>query len=275
MDMTSLLSQVMESRIASMMYSELSANERVVRDAPYSTRLAFDSRMRSDASQLNQSSQNMLDAANMVTAAQSGVTGIKNQMIEMFDIVQNMVVKDNLTAEEYNNYSQMLQNQIDVMTNTANGTTFNGMSLLNGTAGMKGDGTVVLQAGGLPMDQVFFNLLNTDLGTEVVGVDGSMNLSALSDKINITSVDEAIAFSDALEGYITRLGSMESDYSFDIKSLNSLSTLYQGQADTFENTIQYREEGNGSNSASSEIISSYMQELLAGSGNGSIFSGNG
>ncbi len=276
MDISSLLSQVLDSRIATLMLQDMSTPRTEDRSAPGSTRWAFDSRMESDARQFAQSSQNMRDAVGMVEVAQSGVTSIKHQLSEMHSIVAEMAGVTEMSAEQYAAYSSSLAQQAQVIAQTANGIEFNGMKLLNGTAGMNGDGTVVLQAGGDSMDQVFTNLMNNGLGTDVLSTtDGSMNLSALEAQTNITSQAEAETFLANLQTYMERLGGIEADYSYDIKALDSLSVLFDNRADIFENTIQYRSDGNGSETASNDEISSYLSEILMGNVNGNIFSGNG
>ncbi len=274
MDISNLLTQVLNSRISALMLNDMTVANTEDRSVPYSTRLAFDSRMRSDAGQFNQSSQNMRDAAAMVEVAQSGVTAIKNELSGMYKLLSEMAGSTELSAEQYESYSLSLKQQAEIAVGLANGVEFNGMTLLNGTAGMNSDGTVVLQAGGNQMDQVFYNLVNSDIaGNEVLGNDGSMNLTNLIDKTTITSIEEAEKFHAEMTTYIDRLGGMEADYSYDIKSLNSLAVLFDNQADIYNNTVQYRSEGNGSSSAATNNNNILSEILLAGL-SGNIVSGN-
>lgn len=268
MDMTSLLSQVMESRIAGLMYQNMQKTQRVDRSVPDSTRRAFDSKMESDAGVFRQSSQNMKDAMSMVSIAQSGVTTIKHHLTEMFKIATEMTEFDNMSDEQYRASSKMLKEQSDLIVSLAKNIEFNGMNLLDGSAGMNGDGTVVLQAGGSPMEQVFTNLL--DGGTSVMNNSGSMNLELLEPDTNITNQTEARELVEKLNTYIQRINTIEADYSFDIKALENLSVLFENKADIFENTIQYKESDDGTEQVTS---ADYLAQLMAGNSNGSIFSG--
>lgn len=270
MDMTALMSQVMESQLAGIMYRNMPAAQ-PSRYLPSSTRRSFDSQMQADAGTFRQSSQNMKDAMAMVTVAQSGVTTIKNQLTEMYGIATEMATLDNISDEQYASYSRILKEQTDLVTSLAENIEFNGMKLLDGSAGMEGDGVVVLSAGGNPMDQELINLLNGD-SDEVLSADGTMNLNALGEEVTIANKDEAQILVDNLNNYISRLSGIEGNYSYDIKSLDNLSVLFENKADIFEGAIQYKpveEETETPNSFS------YLENLLLSqSGNGSIFSRN-
>ena len=270
MDMTNLLSQVMESKIAGLMYQNMASTHQPRRVVD-STRRAFDSQMRGDAGVFRQSSQNMKDAMGMVSIAQSGVTTIKHHLTEMHKLATEMATDDDMTAEQYTQYSKMLKEQSDLITSLAKNLDFNGMKLMDGSAGMAGDGTVVLQAGGSPMDQVFTNLLNGAAGG-VMGADGSMNLAALAGETTITNRTEAAALVENLNKYIDRTGALEADYSYDIKALENLSTLFENRADIFEDTIQYKEEEESPQPEPKASSSpSLLEQLLASGQNGSIF----
>jgi len=273
MDMTALLSQVMESKIAGLMYQNMENTQHPRRYVPDSTRRAFDSKMRADAGVFRQSSQNMTDAMGMVSVAQSGVTTIKHHLTEMHRIATEMASFDNLTPEQYEQYSKMLKEQSDLITGMAGNLEFNGMKLLNGTAGMNDDGVVVLQAGGNPMNQVFDNLLNGDGTGAVMGANGTMDLAALAGETAITDQAGARDFIENLNSYIDRVGSIEANYSFDIKALENLSVLYENKADIFENTIQYKQEEENPQEEGNVNSASYLEQLLANSRSGTIFSG--
>lgn len=276
MDIESLLTQAMESQLSSQIYTSMASSSRESTYNSDTTRMAFDSQMRSNSAMYSVSAQNMTDAASMVTVAQTGVTTIKYQMNEMYNLATEMATLDGLTEEQYASYASQLTSQLEYIMQVANETEFNGMSLLNGTAGMNEDGTVVLSAGGNAMDQDFANLVNTDLGDNVVvGTDGSMNLAAIQTQIDnlagMSSTD-AKAYSEQLmtnlETYIQRLEGIEAQYSYDIQSLTSLAVMYEDSAAIMENTIVTDTD------TTTEISSAdLLMSLLASQSSGSIVSG--
>ncbi len=269
MDMTALLSQVLESKLSGLMYQNMAPTQGR-RYVPSSTRRAFDSQMRGDAGQFRQSAQNMRDAMSMVTTAQTGVTSIKAQLTEMHKMATELATLD-LSDEQYKAYSSALKEQSTIITGLANNLEFNGIPLLNGKGGMNGDGTVVLQGGGNAMNQEFTNLLSVKDPEQVLNADGSMNFNALERETSVTDKAEAQALVNNLDSYIQRLDGIEANYSFDIKSFENLSVMYENNADIFENTIQYKQEDEvipeGPSSAS------YLEQLMGvNTSNGSIFS---
>ncbi len=270
-DMTSLLSAVMESNIASSMYKHMESTLYTPRVVEDSTRRAFDSKMRSDASVYRQASQNMADAMSMVEIAQSGTTAIKVNLNDMYKLANEAATLTGMTDEQYAAYSRSLSELASVITNQAGNTTFNGMSLLDGSAGMNADGVVVLQGGSSQINQDLTNLLDSSL-TEVIGANGNMNLNLLEGETTITDQASAQALADKLQSYINRVQGIEADYSYDIKGLENLSILYEDKANIFENTIQYKNAEEQANSSNNAVSSNYIDELLMSStGNGSIF----
>lgn len=268
MDMTALMSQVMQSKIAGIMYQGMQSSQ-PRRYAPDSTRRAFDAQMQADTGVFRQSSQNMKDAMAMVTVAQSGVTTIKHHLTEMHKIATEMATLDGMSDEQYASYSKILEEHSGFVTSLAENIEFNGMQLLNGSAGMNDDGVVVLQGGGHSMNQVFTNLLDAE-SAGVLGDSGTMNLNALAGETNIANKAEAQALVEKLGSYIDRVAGIEADYTFDIRSLENLSVLYENQADIFESTIQYKEKDD---EAEEPTPLSYLEQFLAKSSTGSIFSG--
>lgn len=271
LDLNALLSQVMESKIASIMYQNMQTSA-PRRYRPDSTRLAFDNQMRADSGMFRQSTQNMKDAMAMVEVAQSGVTAIKNHLGQMHKMATEMATYDGMNEAQYENYSNMLKEQANLIVGLAENIEFNGMKLLNGTAGMNNDGTVVLSAGGNPMNQVFTNMLNAN-SDSVLADDGSMNLNLLKDELNITSKEEAAALVEKLNSYTDRMLGLEGDYSYDIKALENLSVLFENRADIFENAIQYKNEEEQDEPEERTVFPSYLESLMMGSGN--IFSAKG
>ncbi len=259
LDMTSLLTSVMESRLASQLYTNYDRQPYTGGSRTDSTRLAFDSQMRSDAAMYRQASQNMTDAQAMVEVAQSGTTAIKQHLNDMYKMATEASVLD-MSDEQYASYSRTLAQQADLIVGLTDSISFNGMSLLNGTAGMDADGVVVLQGGNSQINQDFTNFVDADL-TQVMGDNGNMNFNLLSTETAITDQTSAKDLADKLEQYIQRLESVESGYSYDIKGLENLSLLYEDRADVLNNTIQYQTEAE-QNNPETTTSTNYLDNIL-------------
>ncbi len=269
-DMTSLLSAVYESKLATSMYNKMESTVYTNRSVKDSTRRAFDSAMRADAAMYNQASRNMSDAMAMVEVAQSGTTAAKQYLNDMYKVATEAATLSGMSSDQYASYSASLNELAGLIVGLAENTSFNGMDLLNGTAGMNSDGTVVLQGGNSQIDQAFNNLIDSDL-TEVMGANGNMNFNLLKDEATITDQSSAAAFAANLEKYIERLEMVEANYSYDIKGLENLSLLYEDRASILENTIQYKtlEEEESSTPSTSSF---YLNDILnASNGSGTIF----
>lgn len=268
MDISALMSQFMDSKISNLMLKGMANDQRVSRALPSSARRSFDGQMESDARMLMQSSRNMKDAMTMVSVAQTGVTAMKAQLTEINRIATDLANNDSLSEEDFKNFSRVMQERAEEIIRLAEGQSFNGMSLHNGTAGLDSDGTVVLQGGGEPMDQDLFNLVDGDI-TGVLGANGNVNFNNLGAELDITDKEGAKALVESLGTYIDRLGSMEGTYSNDYKSLENLSVMFEDRANIFANTIQYKDNPENEEKVSS---ASYLDQLMQGGGNGSIFS---
>ncbi len=268
-DMTSLLSAVYQSKLATTMYSKMESSIQTSQARPETTRMAFDSQMRSDAAVYRQASQNMTDAKAMVEVAQTGVTGIKQYLNDMYEIATEAATLSGLSSEQYQSYSQSLNEMAGLAAGMTSNISFNGMSLLNGTAGMNSDGVVVLQGGDSQIDQDFTNLADSSL-TSVLGANGSMNLNLLAGETTITDQASAQKLADDLESYIQRLEGLEANYSYDIKGLENLSLLYEDRASTFENTIQYQE-AQAQTNPQATFGQDLLDDILSASSGGSVF----
>ncbi len=268
-DMTSLLSAVMESKVATSMYNNMESTLYTPRYKEDSSRLAFDSQMRTDAATYRVASQNMSDAVGMVSVAQSGVTAMKETLNDMHAIATELATLSGFTDEEYASYSRTLGELADTLVSLTKENSFNGFNLLDGSAGMNADGTVVLQGGNSQIDQDFVNFTDDSLTEVMSSTSENMNLNLLKNETTVTDKTSSQALADKLEQYINRLENVEANYSYDIKGLENLSVLYEDKANTFENTIQYKNEKEQDISLDT---SQYLDDLInANSSNGNIF----
>ena len=185
LDFSSLLQQSLNSKLTTMllqrMYQSSTATNLAV---PDSTRRAFASQMRVDARVAIQGAQNMQDAAAMVTVAQTDVTGIKQKLNEMKELATEMATKDALEPSDYASAQERLRTLSDEIVAATGNSSFNGIPLLNGKAGMDKDGKIILQAGNSSREQVMTNLVDdcftgavTSAGGQQVTDGGKINLT--------------------------------------------------------------------------------------------------
>ncbi|MDR1777633.1 MAG: hypothetical protein LBR31_07390 [Desulfovibrio sp.] len=283
LEQSSLLQDVMNSKIASLLYTSMGEQQREDRRVPDSTRRAFLSRMKADAVTARQGAQNMEDAVSMVTTAQTGVTAIKQMLTDMRKIAVDMDTATGLTQDQYVGYLNQLLNYAQRMTDTAGTTQFNGFKLLDGSAGLNGDGVFQLQAGNSSLEEVLVNMLDggaaanktldgtkLNLGNMAAELQDIMN-SVVSGPTLPSQADIQTATSSVLAligGVFDRVAGIEARYSNDIKSLDNLRVLLESQGDIFDNVQKYHQENTDASSKS------YLDLLMNSStSTGSILSG--
>lgn len=273
LELSSLMQDVMNSKIATLLYESMGTQQAESRRMPDSTRRAFLSRMRSDAVVSRQGAQNMEDASAMVTTAQTGVTAIKQMLTDMRRIAIDVVTyASTLTTEQFASYTAQLQDYVTRMVGTADSTQFNSFKLLNGTAGMNRDGVFQLQAGNSSVQEVLVNMLNSAVPAgQVLDSNGNINLRNMSTLVTMTDATTAQSTLDLVSKVFEYVSLVEARYGNDIRSLDNLKVLLEGQADIFDNVQTYHE---GSNQTAAPT--SYL-DLLMNSGlvNGTILSGRG
>ncbi|MBQ9452124.1 MAG: hypothetical protein IJU65_02375 [Desulfovibrio sp.] len=267
MDMESLLMGIVNANLAKKAVAS-AQTEREDRSMPNSTRRAFESRMKADAAVARMASQNMEDAKAMVNVAQTGTTAIKSQLQAIQEILTDCAYTDGLTSEHLAGASASISNHIDEIVRLAQNTAFNGMTLMDGQ-----HSSVQLQAGNSVRVQNFMNLLDTGLAAGTVLGANSMNLNNLATDLlgsglALTSQGDARTALNKISDYIARMQNLESQYSYDYKSLDNLGILFEEQADIFDNAQKHK----AATSAGSTSDSNYLQQILASLGNASILS---
>lgn len=273
-DLSDLLQNSLNSKITTMllnkMYSSSSqANNWGTVAVPDSTRRAFTSRMNVDSRVALQGAQNMDDAAALVSQAQSNVTAIKDKLQEMQKIANEAATKDGLEPSTFASMQENLKKIARDIVAIAKNSSFNGISLLDGKAGLNEDGVIQLQAGNSARDQVLTNFLDSNVaaGTVVDGT-GNINMENLEDLMNVSNRATGQAALNLIKDVYARVLSVESQYSYDIKSLNNMSTLLKGQSDILEaakkNHAEAEDKGQDGNNA--------LMNFLSGSDSGNIIS---
>lgn len=270
MDLDSLLSQSLNSKLTTMllqrMYQSSTATHLAV---PDSTRRAFASQMRVDARVAIQGAQNMQDAAALVTVAQTDVTGIKEKLNEMKEIAIEMSTKDTLTASDFASAQDRLQTLAKGIVDITGNSSFNGIPLLNGKAGMDKDGKIILQAGNSSREQVMVNLVDSSVAAGQLTNGSKINFNNLGGLINVTNQGTAKNALDVIDKALNYVSSVESRYSYDIKSLNNMSVLLMGQADIFEGAMKNHQTSTpdtGNNADTTDTSSKTLLSDLFGSG---------
>lgn len=272
LDTSSLLTNYMNSKITALLFNKLYGSDATVA-MPDSTRRAFTSRMRLDSRVALQGAQNMEDAAAMVTAAQTDITAIKDKLKDMRNIAVEASTLDPLQTPDFETARENLLGLARDIVNIAEHSSFNGISLLDGKAGMDSNGRIQLQAGNASREQVLTNVLDAAAATNTL--EGTrINLRNLESELGGLLTDAALADPDAaavafgkavdvLSGVFDRVQGIESQYSYDIKSLTNMSILLQGQADILDGVQQnHRAEASEGEAASGS--SSALSDLLGG-----------
>lgn len=273
-DLSDLLQNSLNSRITTMllnkMYSSSNRSDNWGTVAvPDSTRRAFTSRMNVDSRVAIQGAQNMDDAAALVSQAQGNVTAIKDKLQEMQKIATEAATKDGLEPSTFASMQESLKKIARDIVAIAKNSSFNGISLLDGKAGLNEDGVIQLQAGNSARDQVLTNFLDSNVaaGTVVDGT-GNINMENLEDLMNVSNRATGQAALNLIKDVYARVLSVESQYSYDIKSLNNMSTLLKGQSDILEaakkNHAEAEDKGQDGNNA--------LMNFLNGSDSGNIIS---
>ena len=278
MDLESMLMGVINNNLTKKVVRSSQNAEREDRGVPNSTRRAFESRMKSDAAVARMASQNMEDAKGMVTVAQTNITAIKSQFQAIQEILTNCAYTDSLTQSFIDSSKASIIDHVKEIQRLAGNAEFNGMKLMDGSAG--NNGTIELQAGNSVRNQTFQNLLDTSLGgTTVIGNTSMSVNNLLSSSGNLLNTE--LDFSDQsgartalgkVEKYIERMQGLEGQYSYDYKSLDNLSILFEEQADIYEQTAERSTPSSSSGNASTNSANILAQLLSAGGS--SILSGS-
>ncbi|MCR5562734.1 MAG: hypothetical protein K6F46_05085, partial [Desulfovibrio sp.] len=222
MDMEALVLGLMNARLIEKTLSHEAVAERESVFMEDSTRRAFDSRMKGDACVSRQAARNMLDAQAMVDVAQTATAAIKKQLQGIVDTLEG-------SDEEFPDKPGKITAYLTEILRLAENTEFNGMKLMNGSAGT--NGTVEIQAGNSEKELSFMNLLDTHLTDSVLG-ESSMNLGNLftvifdndDDTENVTIKGTALASVERILGAVSTL---DRRYAYESGSLGNLAQMFE------------------------------------------------
>ena len=289
MDYESMLMTMVNNHLTSRVTKAQQVQQHEDRSMPNSTRRAFESRMQTDAAVYRVAAQNMEDGRDMVEVAQTGVSGIKSQLQCVEKILTDVATQDSMTLDEYKEANKGLAKRFEEIQKLVKNTSFNGMNLLDGSLGNSSNNlnlysVVELQSGYSQREQKFMNLLDSSITTPYDNGDQSMNLSFnrlfVGDPSNNISPVFAIDTSSVttakstaqtaltnVKKYIEGIAGLEAQYSYDIKSLDNLSMLFEEQADIFAEAGKRSSAFDKPSMSQNDILS----QLLAS--NSSILSG--
>lgn len=158
--------------------------------------LAIAASMTAQVRGMNQGIRNANDGISMAQTAEGALDEVSNMLQRMRELavqkangIYSSADKANITSEQ-----TALANQVS---NILFNTQFNGQKLLNGTAGVAGDGVVKIQAGANTNDAITMTLgnLTTDaaLNGAVTIVDPTTGPSSINAAATLESFDGAIA----------------------------------------------------------------------------------
>lgn len=270
MDLEAMLLGLTQARLTQQALTAASSAGREDRGMPNSTRRPFESRMAMDAATARAAAQNMEDGKAMVHTAQTFATTIRDHFKSIQEILQDCAYRDNLDQDFIAGANDSVKTHLEEIQRLAANAEFNGLKLMDGSAG--NGGVVQLQAGNSPRDQKLVNFLNSALSPAdadgVIGTDGSMNLDAATTggALSFANQADAAAALAKVGKYIDHVRAIEAQYSYDYKSLDNLSLLFEEQADIFDDVIKRDQAAPAAGNAS------YLQTLLEEFGSASILS---
>lgn len=269
MDFESLLMGVLKNRLTNIVSNSSTDTERESRGVPNSTRRAFESRMKADAKIARMAAQNMEDGKSMVNVAQTNVTAIKSQLQSIRELLTNAAYSDSFSDINLKDVKTAIGEHSAEIERLAKNASFNGMNLFDGSLpnpdGSSGtnNNTVILQAGESQREQHFTILLD---GSGQVDRGGSMDLRQLTLDTALASFTTQAGAKAALENvekYIDRIQGLEAQYSYDYRSLDNLSLLFEEQADIYDDT--WERSASSQSTSTSTKNASILSELLSSS----------
>jgi len=174
-------------RVAKSM-ERLSSGLRINRAADDPAGLAISERMKSQIRALDQAGRNAADGISMISVGEGALDETSNMLIRMKELAQQAQT-GTLSDAQRGHLNVEFQSLIEEVTRIADGTEFNGISLLNGSAG-----TVNIQAG-----------IGAG-GSSAIGVDLSVAFDG--DGLGLTGLDISTVDPTVLESLDTAMNSV-------------------------------------------------------------------
>ncbi len=261
---TDLLTNVLNSKLASSMYNAVQGQSSI--PVPDNTRRSFVASMEADARVARQGAQNMLDAEGMLTIAQSNITAAKDSLQQMRTLTNELRTIQNVSPEQYIDYSNRLKDYANNITGIMNGAEFNGYKLLDGS-----NPTFNITGGGMSVDAEMPDLLAPS-----IAVFGENNENLDVDKINTS--DGVNSLIESIDSLISSATHAEASLSIEIKGVSNLATLLESQADVYDAVRKNHIDTDGDDTddendtpTSNEILQALLQGSLS---SGNIITGS-
>jgi flagellin len=201
--------------------SRLSSGTRVNSAADNAAGMAVSENMRAQLKGFQQAAKNANDGIAVLQTAESGYQSLSDLLIRMRELAVQSA-NDSVSNTERDYLDTEFQDLIQEMDRISAVVEYNGIQLLDGTAGSAGDGTMVFQVGTRDSvnDRITIKLDAQDSGTLGVGADGiGIQGNAQS---AITSIDSAL---EILSTDRAQIGS----------TINTLHVSVDGLASSIEN----------------------------------------
>ncbi len=201
--------------------SRLSSGTRVNSAADNAAGMAVSENMRAQLKGFQQAAKNANDGIAVLQTAESGYQSLSDLLIRMRELAVQSA-NDSVSNTERDYLDTEFQDLIQEMDRISAVVEYNGIQLLDGTAGSAGDGTMVFQVGTRDSvnDRITIKLDAQDSGTLGVGADG-IDIQGNAQSA-ITSIDSAL---EILSTDRAQIGS----------TINTLHVSVDGLASSIEN----------------------------------------
>ena len=201
--------------------SRLSSGTRVNSAADNAAGMAVSENMRAQLKGYQQAMRNANDGVAVLQTAESGYQSLSDLLVRMRELAVQ-AANDSVSDTERGYLNTEFSDLIDEMDRIASVVEYNGIQLLDGTAGSAGNGTMVFQVGTRDSanDRIDISLDAQDSTT--LGVNGDTISSQANAQSSITAIDSAL---EILSTDRARIGS----------TINTLNVAVDGLASSIEN----------------------------------------
>ncbi|WP_217184131.1 flagellin [Streptomyces sp. AC495_CC817] len=201
---------------------KLSSGLRINRAADDAAGLAISEGLRSQVNGLNVAARNAQDGISVIQTAEGALTEVHSILQRVRDLAVQAGTDSN-NADSRKAITTEVTQLVDELTRISDNTNFNGIKLLDASAGAAGDGKLSFQVGadGSASSQISVNLASADiktlaanLKTAIVTTDGFANPTVAA--ATITTVDTAIK---SVSSARADLGAVQNRFESTINSL--------------------------------------------------------
>lgn len=201
--------------------SRLSSGTRVNSAADNAAGMAVSENMRAQLKGYQQAMRNANDGVAVLQTAESGYQSLSDLLVRMRELAVQ-AANDSVSDTERGYLNTEFADLIDEMDRIASVVEYNGIQLLDGTAGSAGNGLMVFQVGTRDSanDRIDISLDAQDSTT--LGVNGDTISSQANAQSSITAIDSAL---EILSTDRARIGS----------TINTLNVAVDGLASSIEN----------------------------------------